>query len=226
MLLKNKMRLKAGPNLIRQTITQLWQYNFFIQKPYKIENIFLTVFKYIYLIKIFLITFRNSKIYLNNKKLKEKIKQNSYLIPDFSNLKLLNFYFEKKNKNLIIFCNIFSRTNFFTEFNNRLKNKNILFLLEKKLKKNLYTHNFIKKFIYKLPKQLKQKNTKNIPQKFLNCFILKKVKSNKKKTELKKIKIFWKKYQIFNQIVLRQINTLKKKKKKLIIIKKKKKKKK
>lgn len=170
------MRVRSNPNLIRQKITQLWSNYFYIQKPFKIENIFIITIKIFLLIKFFLITFRNSKIFWINTKLKEQIKDRIYQLPNFSNLQLFQPKFERKKKNLYFFFSLILRTNFSIQKNNSLFNKKIRFIFEKKLKKNIYKTFFNNKYQI----ILKNKTLNFLKKKqlyFLNNFL--KIKKNK-----------------------------------------------
>lgn len=155
------MRVKINPKLLRKKITQLWTTNLYIQKPYKIENIFIKTFKIIFLIKLFLKTFRSFKLFSNNKKLQKKLKKITHSLIEISNFKILNILCEKKQQKLYIFCNIISRSSFTSNFLKLLDIKAIHFNLNKKLKKNLYTNNRSKNFFFKL----KIKNKTQIIQK-------------------------------------------------------------
>lgn len=157
------MRIKAGPNLIRQTITRFWQYNIYIQKPYAIEHIFINLFKFIFFIKIFLTNFRISKLQINNIELKKKIKDVNYHNFDFSTLKLNTFLIERKSNKYLIFCNINSRRSFYLKPTNTFLLKTIKFKLEKKLKKLFYSKIFKNTIINNtfIKTQVKIKKIKN-----------------------------------------------------------------
>lgn len=58
---------RAGPDLVRQTLTRLWHYNMYIQKPYNSGNIFLAIFKPIYILEVFLTTYREQRLKWHNK---------------------------------------------------------------------------------------------------------------------------------------------------------------
>lgn len=234
------MRKKINPNLLRQKITQIWINNFYIQKPYKIENIFIKTYKILYLIKIFLTTFRNLKLFIKNKKLKKKIKKINYNIIEISNYKLLNTFYEKNQNKFLFFCNIVLRNNFYTVFKlNTFEFKTILFNLNKKLKKinfnkkkNIFFFNTNIKKAKALYKFLKYKtaNKKNLKIKFKKLFkivfkpLLKYKKINKKYFYFKKKTI---KIKINKKTILKKnkqyISFWNKNIKKLMIIKRKKK---
>lgn len=191
------MRIKANPNLLRQKLTQLWQQNIYNQKPYKIETVFIKTFKLFFLIKIFLTTFRNSKLFLKNRIIQKKLKKLNHKIINISNFKLLNINYLKKQNNLFIFCNVISRTNLFLRFLKTYNFKTKHFNLVKKLKKN--------KYILKLKKN-QIKAYKKIKFKKLNFFKLKIVYILKKKPYVfSKQKNKFKKLKLFNKIILKAI---------------------
>ena len=180
------MRIKANPNLLRQKLTQLWKFNIFIQKPYKIEQTFLLLFKTIQLIKFFLTNKKPIQLQTQNQTLQKNWQKNNYNLQEISIFKLINFIIEKRNNKFLLFNNINSRTNFYTSISKQYLFDTLLFNFEKKFKikqyrqkqtiKTYYKKLKIKKLFYFLKKI---KNTKQI--KITNIKPIKNKKPLKKK---------------------------------------------
>lgn len=198
------MRKKINPNLLRQKITQSWINNFYIQKPYTIENIFIKTFKIIYLIKIFLTTFRNINFFIKNKILKKKIKKINHNSIAVSNYKLLNILYEKKQNTFCFFCNVVLRNNFYTTTKvNTFVFKTLLFNLKKKITKRQRKQKKIKKLL-----------NANVKKYGINTNLLKIFKNKNKNPKVKKLyRIIFKPLLKIKKINIKQ-SYLKKTKKK------------
>jgi len=93
------MHKKTGPNLIHQTLTRLWLYNIYVQKPYKPSTIFLLFFKICYILEIFFTFYRPYQhTYTKNFKIFRKIKRTLYRLDEPGYYKLINFRINKQNK--------------------------------------------------------------------------------------------------------------------------------
>ena len=100
---------KTGPDLLRQTLTRLWFFNFYVQKPYNLGTQFIFIFKLLYFINIFLGCFRplrkNTYIY----QITHHIKKNTHRLIEISTYKFTTFRINYQNRNLNLYTNINSR---------------------------------------------------------------------------------------------------------------------
>jgi hypothetical protein len=171
------MHSKTGPDLLRQTITRLWQYNIYVQKPFDSGYSFINIFKVCYLIEVFLVFFRPSKLHTRNKKLLQFIKKTIHRLIEPSSYKLINFRLNKKNQKLFLFCNIGSRAYMYPTENLTFSYKILLEKLKKKIKSFklsffLLKCRFYTLYTFKLLTKIKKKFQKNFNKKFLvsKCF--------------------------------------------------------
>lgn len=201
------MHKKTSPDLLRQTITRLWQYNIYIQKPYNICFNFILIFKICYIIKLFLIFYRKLHILqTHNYKQQKLIKKTIFRLNAISTYKLINFRLNKKNKKLYLFCNYASRTQMYPFQINTIQYHYLYLKFKKKIRIFKYNLFFKDKLIFK-SFIFNKLNSKTNKWKNFKLFIFNNLKNSNflKKTITNNFSKWIKFTKILNQILLKPL---------------------
>jgi len=134
------MKTRAGPRLLRQTLTTFWQYNIYVQKPFNSGHSFVRLFKICLLLELFLKAYKPIHRYTQFRILSRQIRKNIYKLAEPSSYKLINIRIIKNKKNLELFCNFGSRIKIFPSISKTFSYKNIARILKKKI--GYYRHSF------------------------------------------------------------------------------------
>lgn len=203
---------KTGPDLLRQTLTRLWFFNIFVQKPYKLGLNFMFVFKLAYLINIFLTSARPFRKNTFVSQITHQIKKNTHRLIEIGTYRIVTIRLNYQHYKLNFYTNISSRKIMFPKNKETFNFKHIYIAIKKKLKIFDYKHIISKKNIYTnftmshktTIKQLKNnEKLKIFNKKFKNILLL----QNKKKVANRNFNINLKKKKTVSSINTRFIKS-------------------
>jgi len=144
------MQSKTGPILSRHALTNLWQFNIFIQKPFDVGYSFLVLFKLCFMIELFLTAYRPVHKYTEDKRSLKKMKKGIFRLPLPSAYKFINARMLKTKKALDLFCNYNDRTKTYPAMSKTFRYKVLYAKVLRKIKTYRHTFNLVENRIFSI----------------------------------------------------------------------------